>query len=129
MTPTTKPLMATRKMKRLISLVARPRYVVLLVLMARAGALFAQTPQEKAWDILRAGVNQKSTGKRTQAVRALRLLPGNNEATKMGEAALQDRKPEVGAAAATAIGLMGSKAAIQGLKTALSDRKPAVALA
>jgi HEAT repeat protein len=42
---------------------------------------------------------------------------------------LQDRKPEVRAAAAIAIGLMGSKAAIPGLKKALSDRKPAVALA
>jgi HEAT repeat protein len=47
----------------------------------------------------------------------------------MAQAALQDREPEVRAAAATAIGLMGSKAAIPALKKALSDRKPAVALA
>src|SRR6267143_1465574 len=129
MTPATKPLMAARKMKRLICLGARPKYVVLFLLMARAGALFAQTPQRQAWDILRAGVNQKSAGKRTQAVRALRLLPDDTEATELARAALQDRKPEVRAAAAIAIGLMGSKAAIPGLKKALSDRKPAVALA
>jgi len=129
MTSTTKRVTAARKLERLISIVARPAYALLFVLTAHAGALLAQTPQEKAWDILRAGVNQKSTGKRTQAVRALRLLPGNNEATEMAEAALQDRQPEVRAAAATALGLMGSKAAIPGLKTALSDRKPAVALA
>jgi HEAT repeat protein len=97
--------------------------------MAPAGAMLAQTPQEQAWNILRAGVNEKSTGKRTQAVRALRLLPGDTEAEGMAQAALQDRKPEVRAAAATAIGLMGSKAAIPGLKKALSDRKPAVVLA
>jgi HEAT repeat protein len=82
------------------------------------------TPQQKARDILRAGVNQKSTGKRTQAVRALRLLPADPEATE-----LQDRKTEVRVAAATALGLMGSKAAVPGLRKALSERKPAVVLA
>jgi HEAT repeat protein len=105
------------------------RPAVLLVLLAHAGALLAQTAQQQAWDILRAGVNQKSTGKRTQAVRALRLLPGDPEATKMAQMALQDRKPEVRAAAATALGLMGSNESIPELKNALSDRKPAVALA
>jgi HEAT repeat protein len=105
------------------------RPAVLLVLLAHAGALFAHTPQQQAWDILRAGVNQKNTGKRTQAVRALRLLPGDAEATKMAQMALQDRKPEVRAAAATALGLMGSKESTPELKNALSDRKPAVALA
>jgi HEAT repeat protein len=129
MTSKTKLLTAARKLKRLFSLVARPAYALLLVLTAHAGAMMAQTPQQQAWDILRAGVNEKSTGKRTQAIRALRLLPGDTEAEGMAEAALQDRKPEVRADAATAIGLMGSKAAIPGLKKALSDRKPAVALA
>jgi HEAT repeat protein len=129
MTPTTKLLKAARKTKLLNSLAARPVFALLLVLMAPAGAMLAQTPQERAWDILRAGVSQKSAGKRTQAVRALRLLPGDTEAEGMAQAALQDRKPEVRAAAATAIGLMGSKAAIPGLKKALSDRKPAVVLA
>lgn len=129
MTPATKLVTAARKMKLLISLVAKPKYGLLLVLMARAGALLAQTPQQQAWDILRAGVNQKSASKRTQAVRALRLLPGDPEATKMAQTALQDRKPEVRTAAATAIGLMGSKAAIPELKKALSDSKPAVVLA
>ena len=129
MTSMIKLLTAARKTKLLISLVPRPAYALLLVLMAHAGAMLAQTPQEQAWDILRAGVNQKSAGKRTQAVRALRLLPGDTEAEGMAQAALQDSKPEVRAAAATVIGLMGSKAGIPGLKKALSDRKPAVVLA
>jgi HEAT repeat protein len=116
-------------MKGLISLLARPRYAVLLVLMTHAGTLLAQTPREQAWHILRAGVNEKSTGRRTQAVRALRLLPGNPEALEMAQRALQDPKPEVRAAAATALGLMGSKESIPALRNALSDRKPAVALA
>jgi HEAT repeat protein len=105
------------------------RSAVLLVLMAHTGALLAQTPQQQAWDILRIGVNQKSTDKRTQAVRALRLLPGNPEATKMAQTALHDRNPEVRAAAATALGLMGSKESAPELKNALADKKPAVALA
>lgn len=129
MNPRTERLTASRTMKRLISFVARPRYAVLLVLMASAGALLAETPQQQAWDILRAGVNRKSIGKRTQAVRALRLLPGDPEATEMAQTALQDQKPEVRVAAATALGLMGSKVAIPGLKKALLDRKPAVVLA
>jgi HEAT repeat protein len=105
------------------------RSAVLLVLLAHTGALLARTPQQQAWDILHAGANQRSAGKRFQAVRALRLLSGNPEAAKMAQTALQDRKPEVRAAAATALGLMGSEESIPELKNALSDRKPAVALA
>jgi HEAT repeat protein len=74
-------------------------------------------------------VNEKSTGERTQAVRALRLLPGDPEALEMAQRALQDQKPEVRAAAATALGLMGSKVSIPGLKKALSDKEPSVVLA
>jgi len=48
---------------------------------------------------------------------------------KMAQTALQDRKPEVRIAAATAMGLMGSYVAIPGLKKALSDRNPRVVLA
>lgn len=76
----------------------------LLLVMACTGPLLAQTPQQQAWNILRAGVNEKNTGKRTQAVRALRLLPGDPEAVEMAEKALQDQKPAVRAAAATALG-------------------------
>jgi hypothetical protein len=101
---------------------------VLLVFMAHAGALLAQTPQQQAWNILRIGVKEKSTAKRVQAVRALRLLPGDPEATEMAQRALQDRKHEVRAAAATALGLMGSKVSIPELKRALTDKDPSVVL-
>jgi HEAT repeat protein len=100
-----------------------------LVLLAHTGALLAQPPQQQAWNILRAGVNAKNTGKRTQAVRALRLLPGDPEASEMAQRALQDQKPEVRVAAANALGLMGSRVSIPELKKALSDRKPSVVLA
>src|ERR1700746_1758710 len=83
MTSKTKLVKAGPKTKLLVSFGVRSAYALLLVLVAPAGAVLAQTPQERAWDILRAGVSQKSAGKRTQAVRALRLLPGNTEAEGM----------------------------------------------
>jgi len=96
-------------MKALISFLAKlgSGMLLLLVLAAHTSALFAQNPQQRAWDILRAGVNEKSTGKRVQAVRALRLLPGDSEATEMAQRALQDRKHEVRAAAANRLGTNG----------------------
>jgi hypothetical protein len=81
MTPKTKLLKATRKMKLLVSLVAGPVYSVLLVLIAHTDALLAQTPQQQAGNTLRAGVNQKIAVERAQAVRALPLLPGDTKAT------------------------------------------------
>src|SRR5437879_5491536 len=124
-TSRTKPLKGTPHTKGPISLLARPRSAVLFVFfMAQAGALLAETPQQQAWNILRVGVNQENTGKRTQAVRALRLLPGNPEALEMAQRALRDQKPEVRTAAATALGLMGSNVPIPELKKALSDKEP-----
>jgi HEAT repeat protein len=124
----TKRLTTAQKTKRLVFRLTTATCAVLLA-MASAGALFAETPDQQAWNMLRAGLNHGSTGKRTQAVRALRLLPCNPEATEMAKMALQDRSPKVRATAATALGLMGSEEAIPALERALSDRKPAVVLA
>jgi HEAT repeat protein len=85
-------------------------YAVLLVVSASSRAARAETPEQPARNILRAGVDEKNTGKRTQAVRALRLLPGNPEATEMARMALKDPKTDVRVAAANALGLMNSKA-------------------
>jgi HEAT repeat protein len=119
-------------MNLLTPLSARPRSWVplflLLVLPVHTPALLGQNPQQRAWNILRAGVNEKSTGKRVQAVRALRILPGDSQATEMAERGLHDRKHEVRAAAATALGLMGSKDSIPELKKALTDKDPSVVL-
>jgi hypothetical protein len=82
--------------------VMTPTYEVLFAITAN-GTLLAGTPEQHPRKMLRTGTNQKTTGKRTQAVRALRLLPCNPEATEMAETALLDRKPEVRAAAATAL--------------------------
>jgi HEAT repeat protein len=101
----------------------------LFVILASAAVLRAQTPEQQAWDMLRSGANEKHTGARTQAVRALRLLPHCPEATGMAEVALKDRKREVRATAATALGEMHAKEAIPALKESLADPKPEVVLA
>jgi len=126
----TEQLKGMQTMKALITFPAKLRsgVLLLLVIAAHTSALLAQTPEQRAWNILRAGVNEKSTGKRVQAVRALRLLPGDSEATEMAERALQDRRHEVRAAAATALGLMGSKVSIPELKKAIADKDPSVVL-
>jgi hypothetical protein len=88
-----------------------------------------EAPEQQAWDMLRTGIKEGNTGKRTDAVRALRLLPCNPEATEMALTALQDPKPQVRATAASVLGLMGCNQAISALKKALSDNKPVVVLA
>ena len=119
----------SRRSKLLASLLTRAAYAALFALIAVAGVVSAETPEQRAWDMLRSGVSQKNTGKRIQAVRALRLLPGDSEATEMAETALRDPNPNVRAAAASTLRLMGAKEGIPALKTALLDKKPAVVLA
>jgi HEAT repeat protein len=90
---------------------------------------FAQDKREQAWDILRANVTEKDTGKRAQAVRVLGLLRGQPEALDMARKALGDEKPEVRAAAATALGQMRARQSIPRLRALLSDKDPSVVLA
>jgi HEAT repeat protein len=104
-------------------------HAVLLVIIASSGALYAETPEQRAWGILRDGMNDSNTVKRSQAVLALRFLPFDPEAARLAKAALKDRKPEVRAAAANALGSIGSSDAIPELKKALDDTKPTVAMA
>jgi len=124
-----KRCMTSRRNKVLGFLRTGTAYAALLGLIVGAGVASADTPEQRAWAMLRSGVSQKNAGKRIQAVRALRLLPGNPEATELAENALRDRNPNVRATAATALGLMGAKEAIPAIKQATSDKKPAVALA
>ncbi len=102
---------------------------LVIMLLTSNMLLLAKTPQEKAWDILRAGAEEKSVEKRSEAIRALGLLPHDRRVREMAEKALKDEKPEVRAAAATALGEMLSRASIPKLKKALSDKDPSVVLA
>ncbi len=100
----------------------------LVVVLVSAGALFAESPEQQAWSMLRSGIKEKNSGTRTQAVHALGLLPHDTEATEMVEAALKDPNQEVRVAAATALGEMGATEAIPLLRKSLSDPKPGVVL-
>ena len=93
---------------------------VWLIIGSRAA--FSQTPQENAWQILQTGLIEHSTSNRAAAVRALGLLQGDPQAIQSAEKALRDKKPSVRAAAATALGQMGSRSSIPLLKEALADK-------
>ncbi len=103
--------------------------ILALILFSACASASEKTPQEKAWTILQDGVNEKNVERRTRAVLALGLIRNNSRAAGMAEKALaRDKKPEVRAAGAEALGLMGSKASIPNLQQALSDKEPSVAL-
>lgn len=105
------------------------KFYGLIATLLAGSFLLAQTPQQKAWSILEEGAKEKSSDKRSEAVRALGLVPNSSEAVAMAEKALEDERPEVRTAAATALGLMPSPASIPKLKHALSDKEIAVVLA
>ena len=88
-----------------------------------------QSTQEKAWTLLEAGARQSKTERRVVAVRVLGLLPDNDRATQLAQDALQDPKPQVRVAAATALGKMRVASSVTRLKKALSDKKFSVILA
>jgi HEAT repeat protein len=100
-----------------------------LIFLVSAALCHAQSATDKAWAILDSAVQQKDLEKRVMAVRVLGLVPNDDRATHLAEKALQDPKPEVRAAAATALGHMEASAAIPELKRALSDKKMKVVLA
>ena len=88
-----------------------------------------ESPRHKAWDMLQTAIADKRTGERTDGVRALGLLRDNARARQLAEDSLQDRSPQVRAAAATALGQMHSTASIPKLEKALADRKVPVVVA
>ena len=103
---------------------------VLLIGAMAAPALAAEpTPAEKAWNILEAGVREKSPVKRQDAIAALGLLAGNSRAVGLAESGLDDHAPEIRAAAATTLGQLHSISSIPKLQLALKDKDISVVLA
>lgn len=88
-----------------------------------------ETSRKKAWDILWAGAHDSKTDKRANAIHALEVLPANPAVVQLAENALQDKDPDVRAAAAKALGAIGSTESIPGLEKALSDKDISVGLA
>jgi HEAT repeat protein len=107
----------------------------LLLVCASGVPLFSQvstdieSPKHKAWDMLLTAAFSKVTTERTNGIRALGLLRDNARARELAENALKDPKPEVRAAAATALGQMNATESIPKLEAALSDTKIPVVMA
>jgi len=115
--------------RKLVSILAELNPACLLPLLCCAAVSLGKTPQQQPWDILQAGVSDKSAARRTRAVRALGLLTENQKARDAAQRALEDKEPAVRAAAATALGQMGSTASIPKLRQMLSDNEVSVVLA
>lgn len=85
---------------------------VLAVLgLALVSPLVAQTPSAQAWNVLQAGLEDKTLEERAVAVRVLGLVENDPRAQELAIKALSDTKPEVRAAAADALGQMNAKSA------------------
>jgi HEAT repeat protein len=98
-------------------------------LWAQASTDDIESPKHKAWDMLETAAFSKVTTERTNGIRALGLLRQNARARELAENALKDPKPEVRAAAATALGQMHASESIPKLQHALSDAKIPVVMA
>ena len=83
----------------------------------------------KAWDMLDTAAASQKTGERTNSISALGLLRNDVHARNLARHALEDPKPEVRVAAATALGQMRCTESIPWLRKRLSDRKLPVVMA
>jgi hypothetical protein len=87
------------------------------------------TPKQEAWQILESAYHGNKTGNRAISIRVMGLMPNDPKARRLAEGALGDEKPEVRAAAASALGEMKSRISIERLEVLLDDKDPGVALA
>jgi HEAT repeat protein len=87
------------------------------------------TAKQRAWRLLRSGVNSTKTDQRATAVGVLALMRGQRPATTMATEALGDKSPKVRVAAAGALGELHATKAIPKLKDALNDQDVSVVLA
>jgi HEAT repeat protein len=88
-----------------------------------------ESPKHKAWNMLQNAAVSRHVIRRTDAIRALGLIEGDERARRLAEHGLTDPKLEVRTAAATALGKMHATESIPPLQTALLDPKIQVALA
>ncbi len=85
--------------------------------------------RKTAWEILRSAASDNETPKRAKAILVLGILRGDSDAESLALTALDDKEPEVRAAAADALGEMRSTAAIPKLHEELDDHDVLVAWA
>jgi HEAT repeat protein len=92
----------------------------------RAGASAnTRIPQlGRAWQVLEEGVADKKVVNRLALFSAMGDLGPNLKGVRLSERGLNDKDPDVRAAAATSLGEMKSRAAIPKLRIALADKPP-----
>ena len=102
-------------------------FVMLLMFLAVQGQpAIAQSPADKAWTVLNAGMTDKDTDLRAVAVRVLGLLENDPKAPELALNALKDSKPEVRIAAADALAQMNATSTAPKLgEVILGDEKEA----
>ena len=95
--------------------------------------LAAQSPDEtsadRAWTVLRTGLDSKNADQRAKAAHALGLLVKNARAQEWAEKALADAHPEVRMEAVSALGQIGAASARPELRDALNDKDIKVVVA
>jgi len=92
------------------------------IVLIRTSAALAQDPGQRAWEILEEGHNSQKARERANSAHALGQLKGNLHAIDLAEQAITDKQSEVRAAAAIALGNLGSRHSIPLLKRALEDK-------
>jgi HEAT repeat protein len=90
---------------------------------------YAVTAKKRAWSMFETAAQSKSAVQRSIGIRALGLLHNNSHAREIAERALDDDRPEVRAAAATALGQMHAVESVQKLQKLLVDKRMAVVMA
>ncbi|MGA8622932.1 MAG: HEAT repeat domain-containing protein [Candidatus Sulfotelmatobacter sp.] len=90
---------------------------------------YAASGQHKAWAMFETAAKSNSATQRAIGIRALGLLRDNTHARELAEDALADSRPEVRAAAATALGQMHAMESVAKLQKLLNDRRLAVVMA
>ena len=85
--------------------------------------------QQQAWNILVEGAHGSNMDKRANAIQALGLDSGDPAAVQLAEDALGDKEAHVRAAAAKALGSLGSPESVLKLENLLTDKDISVALA
>jgi HEAT repeat protein len=104
-------------------------YPLLLTLTFAASLAAADTSAGKAWQVIKDGLADKDATHRAQAVQALGLIPGNQQAESLAAETLKDPEPRVRSAAAAALGQMKARSAAPALKNALQDKSGEVVFA
>ena len=90
---------------------------------------FGITAPKKAWSMFESAAKSTSTAQRVIGMQALGLLRDNGRARQLAEGALEDSRPEVRAAAATALGQMHAVESVAKLQKMLKDTRLSVVMA